>query len=107
MEDMSRRRFLRGASIGAVAVGAAAAVGREGLAAAATKQAAAGTTMGTGAAFAAGAARKGANQAGAAKDEVMAHVVGGPSGTVEVYSGTNVVTLHDRGVANALLAALG
>lgn len=105
MDSISRRRFLRDASLGAVAVGAAAAVGRQGLASSASKQARAASALGPGAALVAGAGNN--DMASEASDEVMAHVVGGPSGTVEIYAGTKSVTLHDRGVANALLAALG
>ena len=39
-------------------------------------------------------------------NEVVAHVVGGSSGTIEIYSGTGVVTLHNPGMANTLLGAL-
>jgi hypothetical protein len=108
MESISRRRFLRDASIGAAAVGAAAAVGRQGLAAAVSKQpATAATSLGAGTAVAAGTATKGLARPRAARGEVMAHVIGGPSGTVEIYSGTTLVTLHNPTVASALLSALG
>jgi hypothetical protein len=99
MEDISRRRFLRGASIGAVTLGAAATVGQGALDKLVKPSArAAGTaamTVGAG-------GREPAN----ANSEVMAHVVGGPSGAIEIYSGTDVVTLHNLGMANALLGAL-
>jgi len=99
MENISRRRFLRDASLGAAALGAAAAVGQETLA-----------KLGRPTAGAAGAAalgpRLGNEAEGEAKAEVMAHVVGGPSGAVEIYSGTRLVTIHDRSIANALLSAV-
>jgi|GEM_PF-3327993 len=100
MENISRRRFLRDASIGAATLGAAATVGQGALA----KLAAAPAAKATGSA--ALAASSGTSSSLGAKDEVMAHVVGGPAGTIEIYSGTEVVTLHDQRVANALLAAV-
>lgn len=100
MDNVSRRRFLRDASIGAAALGVAATVGQDALAKLGRPT--------TGAlAPAAAASRLGDQKPGEVRDEVMAHVVGGPSGTIEIYSGTHVITLHDRGVANALLTALG
>jgi hypothetical protein len=99
MEDISRRRFLRDASVGAVALGAAATVGREAVGKLVKPSPRAATT----AAMATGAGNRATENA---NDEVMAHVVGGPSGTIEIYSGTNVVTLHNLGVASTLLGAL-
>jgi nitrous oxide reductase len=100
MQDISRRRFLRGASLGAAALGTAAAVGQGPLnrLVASPANGAAKAAMATG--------MGGDERPEGAKAEVMAHVVGGPSGTIEIYSGTNVVMLHDRGMANALLSAL-
>jgi hypothetical protein len=99
MENISRRRFLRDASIGAAALGAAAAVGQETIAKISKPV--------TGAmAPAALAPHLGGDSPREAKDEVMAHVVGGPSGTVKIYSGTSLVTIHDRSVANAILSAI-
>lgn len=99
MENISRRRFLRNASIGAATVGAAATVGQGALA-----------KLGKSAGKATGSVAVAASSNSASplstNDEVMAHIVGGPAGTIEIYSGTSMVTLHDRGVANALLAAL-
>lgn len=99
MEDISRRRFLRDASVGAVALGAAATVGRGAVDQLVKPSPRAATT----AAIATGVNNREAENTG---NEVMAHVVGGPSGTIEIYSGTNVVTLHNPGMANTLLGAL-
>jgi hypothetical protein len=110
MADISRRRFLRDASIGAAAVGAATAAGRQGLASLTGARSASGGPLGAGAAFAAGprqGAGPGRSSSQNGPNEVMAHVMGGPAGTVEIYSGTRLVTLHDPSVANALISALG
>jgi len=98
MDDISRRRFLRDASVGAVALGAVATVGR-GTIDKLVKPSAAGTATAT---MAAASSRDAENT----DDEVMAHVIGGPTGKIEIYSGTSVVTLHNVGMANALLGAL-
>ncbi|HTW05868.1 MAG TPA: twin-arginine translocation signal domain-containing protein [Acidimicrobiales bacterium] len=102
MRGISRRQFLRDASLGAAAVGTVAVVGP--------------SAFGLVPASSAGASPVGYNNlAGDATplasrsrgDEVMAHVVDEPSGTITLYSGTRKVTFQDRAVAGALLKALG
>jgi hypothetical protein len=97
MTAISRRRFLRDASLGAAAVGAVAAIGPSAFGA---------TTAAAGASARTGAAVAEATPAGrTAPNEVMAHVVDPSSGTIAVFSGTNMVTFQDHRVANALLRA--
>jgi hypothetical protein len=103
MPAISRRRFLRDASLGAAAVGTVAVAGPK--------------VFGVGTASAQPTARGAAGAAPLAGDhsptstlapgtEVMAHVVNDGSGTISVYSGTVKVTLRDQAVTDALLKAL-
>jgi hypothetical protein len=78
MPAISRRRFLRDASLGAAAVGAIAAVGPSGLGLSSSSPG----------------------------PEVMAHVVDRSSGTISIYSGTRKVTFQNRAVTETLLKAL-
>lgn len=101
MEDISRRRFLRHASLGAVAVGTVAAVGP--------------SVFSTMTASGASATPVGAavltkdhtlSEARGPQPELMAHIVDQSSGTIALYSGTRMVTFQDRAVTDALLKAL-
>jgi hypothetical protein len=103
MPAISRRRFLRDASLGAAAVGTVAVAGPK--------------VFGVGTASAQPTTRAAAGAAPLAGDhgptstlapgtEVMAHVVNDGSGTISVYSGTVKVTLRDQAVTDALLKAL-
>jgi hypothetical protein len=103
MPAISRRRFLRDASLGAAAVGTVAVAGPK--------------VFGAGTASAQPTARGAAGAAPLASGhsptstlapgtEVMAHVVNDGSGTISVYSGTVKVTLRDQAVTDALLKAL-
>jgi hypothetical protein len=97
MPAISRRRFLRDASLGAAAVGAIAAVGPSGL----------GLATASGAAAAPDASHEhSAASSSSPGPEVMAHVVDRSSGTISIYSGTRKVTFQNRAVTEALLKAL-
>jgi len=100
MPDMSRRRFLRNASLATAAAGAVAVAGPSALGLSSAPAAAA--TTGT-------HGSKGQAAFGPSlqpSDEVMAHVVDEASGTIALYSGTRKVTFQDRAVTEALLKAL-
>jgi hypothetical protein len=100
MPDMSRRRFLRNASLATAAAGAVAVAGPSAFGLGSAPAAAAATgAHGSEAQAAFGPSP----QAG---DEVMAHVVDEASGTIALYAGTRKVTLQDRAVTEALLRAL-
>jgi hypothetical protein len=103
MPAISRRRFLRDASLGAAAVGTIAVAGPKAFgvgtaSAQATRSGAAAATTLAGA-----QTPKPALAAGA---DVMAHVANDGSGTISIYSGTRKVTLQDQAVTEALLKAL-
>jgi len=101
MPGISRRRFLRDASLGTAAVGALAVVGPSALGAA-TATSAAASPLGPGAAshnLSAAASRP-------SGVDVMAHVVDDSSGTISLYSGTTKVTFQDRALAEALLRTI-
>jgi hypothetical protein len=100
MPGISRRRFLRDASLGAVAVGTVAALGPAALGSASASASALPGATGAGLAGALSSARP------RAEGEVMAHVVDAAKGTIAIYSGTTKVTIDDRAVAQALLKAL-
>jgi hypothetical protein len=101
MPGISRRRFLRDASLGTAAVGALAVVGPSALGAV-TAPGAAASPVARGLAShdlsAAASRRPGA--------EVMAHVADDSSGTISLYSGTRKVTFQDRALAEALLRTI-
>lgn len=97
MSAISRRRFLRDASLGAAAVGTVAVVGPSALGIA--------TAPGAAAAPLARREESDAPRLGSGT-EVMAHVVDGRSGTISIYSGTKQVTFQNRAVTDALLKAL-
>ena len=96
MPAISRRRFLRDASLGAAAVGAIAAVGP--------------SALGLATASAAPAPDASHEHSVASSSspgtEVMAHVVDRSSGTISIYSGTQKVTFQNRAVTETLLKAL-
>ena len=95
MPGISRRRFLRDASLGAAAAGALAVVGPQALGSvtASASPLHSGTASGHGTAPASTAT--GTN--------VMVHLVDDNSGTISLYSGTRKVTVRDRALAEALL----
>ncbi len=103
MPAISRRRFLRDASLGAAAVGTVAVAGPKvfGVVTASAKPTASGA-----AAAAPLAGGHSPTSTLAPGTEVMAHVVNDGSGTISVYSGTMKVTLRDQAVTEALLKAL-
>ena len=90
MAELTRRRFLRNASIGAVAAGVAAA------GPAVTE------VLTSGAAASDGAATGTADQG---MSGLVAHVVDANSGTVAVYWGTNEAVIHAPDVVRALSSA--
>jgi hypothetical protein len=98
MPDISRRRFLRNASVGAAAVGTVAVVGPSALGAA---TASAAPLSAKGLLHDQGAAA-GSRPSG---KQVMAHVVDDSSGTVSLYVGTKKVTFKDHALTEALLKA--
>jgi len=102
MPAISRRRFLRDASLGAAAVGTVAVVGPSALGLTTASSAAAAPL----ASRAVASPEHGAASSRSAGPEVMAHVVDRSSGTIAIYSGTRKVTFQDRAVAEALLKAL-
>lgn len=101
MPGISRRRFLRHASLGAAGLGALAVVGPSALAATSASSAAAAPLSTRALSSDGGLAASRAPGA-----EVMAHIVDDSSGTISVYSGTTKTTLQDRALADALLKAL-
>ncbi len=101
MPGISRRRFLRDASLGTAAVGALAVVGPSAL----------GTVTATSASaspLGAGAASRDLSSATsrATGADVMAHVADDRSGTISLYSGTTKLTFQDRALAEALLRTI-
>jgi hypothetical protein len=94
MPAISRRRFLRDASLGAAAVGAFAVVGPPALGAATASA----SPVGPGA----GSAER-LTAAPATGADVMAHVVDDKSGTISLYSGTKKITIQNHALAEALL----
>ena len=101
MAEISRRRFLRHASLGAAAVGTVAAIGPS-IFSTATASGASAATVGT----AALTKDRTLTAERGRQPEVMAHVVDESSGTIALYSGTRMVTFQDRAVTDALLKAL-
>jgi len=95
MPGISRRRFLRDASLGAAAVGAFAVVGTPALGAASASASPVGAGTGT--------AGERSTAAPATGTNVMAHVVDDKSGTISLYSGTKKITVQNRALAEALL----
>jgi hypothetical protein len=98
MADISRRRFIRTAAVGAAATAGAAVVAPGLLSAAGAAAPAAAPT-------APPPAWKSRRPAGAGP--LVAHVVDAPSGLIAVYSGTREILIHDTAVARALTAAAG
>ena len=94
MANINRRRFLKGASIGAAAVGAIAAVPRLGR----TQDTA---YRNTEAQFA------GARSTHSTSEPVMAYVRDRSKGEVVLFAGTREVVRHDPALAARLLQALG
>ena len=101
MPGISRRAFLRNASLGAAAVGTVAVIGPSALSAA-TASAAAGAPLGSHVRPDKGAL----SEARSSQPEVMAHIVDDRSGTISLYAGTQKVTFQDRALSEALLKAL-
>jgi hypothetical protein len=101
MADISRRRFLGHAAIGAAAVGTVAAIGPSVLSTV-TASGASAATVGP-AVLTRDHALTAERQA---QPELMAHVVDQSSGTIALYSGTRMVTFQNRAVSDALLKAL-
>jgi hypothetical protein len=103
MPAISRRRFLRDASLGAAAVGTVAVAGPKvfGIGTASAQPAKSGGEAA--APLAAAHSRASTLPPGT---EVMAHVVNDGSGTISIYSGTRKVTLRDQAVTETLLEAL-
>ncbi len=95
MPGISRRRFLRDASLGAAAVGAFAVVGPPALGAATASA----SPVGPGA----GSAGERLTAAPATGTDVMAHVVDDKSGTISLFSGTKKITIQNHALAEALL----
>jgi hypothetical protein len=100
MPGISRRQFIRNASIGAAAVGAVAAVGPSAFGVTTASSAAAASLTSSRL-----APESSPGLSAAPGTEVMAHVVDRASGTIAVYSGTKKVTFQDHRVAEALLKA--
>jgi|ERR1700733_9244587 hypothetical protein len=98
MPGISRRRFLRDASVGAAAVGTMAVVGPSAFGLTTASSAAASTL--------ASHSEHGSVAARGSGDEIMAHVVDEASGKISLYSGTRMVTIQDRAVTDAFLKAL-
>lgn len=101
MPGISRRAFLRNASLGAAAVGTVAVIGPSAFGAA-SASAANTSTLGSSAALGDGALAGERNS----EPEVMAHIVDDRSGTISLYAGTKKVTFQDRALSEALLKAL-
>jgi hypothetical protein len=97
MPAISRRRFLRDASLGAAAVGAIAAVGPSALSLATASSAAAAPVT---------SHEQSVASSPSPETEVIAHVVDRSSGTISIYSGTQKVTFQNRAVTETLLKAL-
>jgi hypothetical protein len=103
MPAISRRRFLRDATLGAAAVGTVVVARPKAFG---IRTASAQPTTSGGAAAAPLANDHGRTSALAPGTEVMAHVVNDGSGSISIYSGTRKVTLRDQTVTEALLKAL-
>ncbi len=103
MPAISRRRFLRDASLGAAAVGTLAVAGPKAFG---VGTASAQTTPSGAAAATAVVGDQSPKSTLVAGAEVMAHVANDGSGTISIYSGTRKVTLQDQAVTEALLKAL-
>jgi len=99
MPGISRRRFLRDASLGAAAAGALAVVGPSAFGVSATSAGASPLGAGTAAHDLSASSASSASSRG----EVIAHVVDDSSGTISLYAGTQKFTLTDRALAEALL----
>jgi hypothetical protein len=95
MPGISRRRFLRDASLGAAAVGAFAVVGPQALGAASASASPVRPGPGTDSQSLPASAATGT--------DVMAHVVDDKSGTISLYSGTKKITFQNHALAEALL----
>jgi hypothetical protein len=101
MSAISRRRFLRDASLGAAAVGTVAVVGNSAFGVATAKSSAAAPLSSP--------ALSSDRDLGTSRmpgTEVMAHIVDDPSGTISLYAGTTKVTFQDRALTEALLKAV-
>ncbi len=98
MPAISRRRFLRDASLGAAAVGTIAAVGPSAFSLA--------TASGAAATPVTSHEQSAVPASPSPGTEVMAHVVDPSSGTISIYSGTQKVTFQNRAVTETLLKAL-
>jgi len=99
MQNISRRRFIRDASLGAAAVGAVAVVGGpSALGLASTSAAAAPVTSDL-------LRSRASNPSVASGTDVMAHIVDDSSGTISMYFGTTKVTFQDHALTEALLRA--
>ncbi|HZQ86595.1 MAG TPA: twin-arginine translocation signal domain-containing protein [Acidimicrobiales bacterium] len=98
---ITRRRFLRDASVGAAAVGTAAAWA-PGMLGLASSDAPDIGSLSSGSASVASLASTTASVEG----PVVAHIVDASSGTVAVYHGTQEVIVHSPGLVSALHAAL-
>jgi Ubiquitinol-cytochrome C reductase Fe-S subunit TAT signal len=101
MADISRRRFLGHAAIGAAAVGTVAAIGPS-ILSTVTASGASASPIGT----AALTQKHSLTAERGPQPELMAHVVDQSSGTISLYSGTRMVTFQNRAVTDALLKAL-
>ncbi len=92
MPDISRRRFLRNASLGAAAVGSVAVVG---------------TSVVSPSLFtsAAGAPKRtGSNDHAESNENVVAHVVDAKSGTIAVFVGTRKIEFQSHDLTRQLIA---
>jgi hypothetical protein len=103
MPAISRRRFLRDASLGAAAVGTIAVAGPKAFG---VRTASAQATTSGAAPATSPAGNQSTNSTSAGGTEVMAHVANDGSGIISIYSGTRKVTLQDPAVTEALLKAL-
>jgi hypothetical protein len=106
MPGISRRRFLRDASLGAAAVGTVAVVGPSAFSVATASSAGAASLSAGAASLDHDSGEHGAAVHRSAEREVMAHIVDESSGTISLYSGTRMVTVQNRAVTEALLKAL-
>ncbi|HLX88984.1 MAG TPA: twin-arginine translocation signal domain-containing protein [Acidimicrobiales bacterium] len=102
---ISRRKFLRDASVGAAAVGTAAAwaPGLVGLAASDGPEVSSDVSS---SASSVASSVASVNPLGPVEGPVVAHVVDAANGTVAVYHGTQEVIVHSPGLVSALHAAL-
>jgi hypothetical protein len=102
---ISRRRFLRDASVGAAAVGTAAAwaPGLLGMASADGPEVSSDVSS---SASVASSVASSAASIGPAEGPVVAHIIDASNGTVAVYHGTQEVIVHSPSLVSALHAAL-